>query len=277
MKSVNVSLVTYNNDLEMLRAALSSVFSESELINKCYIVDNSPDEKLATLRNEFPVTYIFTGRNLGFGSAHNIAIKESIRDNVPFHVVLNPDVYFNAGVIRSLISYMEAHSTCGLVMPKVLYPDGSPQALCKLLPSPSTLFLRRFFSKKIASIMFPKYEIPYHAIASSSYVPNLSGCFMFFKTNALAKVEGFDENFFMYLEDTDICRRVSNYYETNIYSEVSIFHHYGKGSYVNKTLLKYHVESAIYYFNKWGWFIDPGRRSKNLRFKKLQTFNARKH
>lgn len=67
----------------------------------------------------------------------------------------------------------------------------------------------------------------------------------------------------MYLEDTDLNRRLHREYKTIFYPEVEIFHEYGKESYKNRKLLKYHIQSAIYYFNKYGWIFDKERKRIN--------------
>ena len=94
-------------------------------------------------------------------------------------------------------------------------------------------------------------------------VPVLSGCFMFLRTSALKDVGLFDENIFMYLEDTDLSRRIHTKYKTIFYPKVQITHEYAKESNKSKKLLKYHIQSAIYYFNKWGWVFDKQRDEIN--------------
>jgi len=88
---------------------------------------------------------------------------------------------------------------------------------------------------------------------------------MFLRTSVLKDLGPFDENIFMYLEDTDLNRRIHSKYKTIFYPKVSIMHEYSKESYVNKKLLIYHIKSAIYYFNKWGWFFDKERDELNSR------------
>lgn len=90
------------------------------------------------------IIYIFNNANLGFGKGHNIALRKSIEENISYHLVLNPDVYFEEGVLEELYNFMEENQDVGLVMPKVLYSDGRLQHLCKLLPTPFDLFGRRF-------------------------------------------------------------------------------------------------------------------------------------
>ena len=95
-------------------------------------------------------------------------------------------------------------------------------------------------------------------------VPYLSGCFMFLRTEALKKIGLFDENIFMYGEETDLCRRlIEGGYRTIFFPKVHIFHHFAKGSHKTWRLTKIGVESAIYYFNKWGWFFDEKRKKIN--------------
>lgn len=77
------------------------------------------------------------------------------------------------------------------------------------------------------------------------------------------KVGGFDERFFMYAEDLDLCRRIGEVSKTMFYPGVSIYHEYEKGSYKNRKLLKYHICSVVKYFNKWGWIFDGKRAATN--------------
>ena len=95
---------------------------------------------------------------------------------------------------------------------------------------------------------------------------------MFIRTAALRQAGLFDERFFMYMEDVDLSRRIHKHYRTVYYPEVSVFHQHEKGSYKNITLLKYHVQSAIRYFNKWGYFFDKDRQEINKKI--LKKLNA---
>lgn len=86
---------------------------------------------------------------------------------------------------------------------------------------------------------------------------------MFFKKEALEAVGGFDERFFMYLEDVDLSRRVAEKFGAYYIPNVKIVHKFQKASYKNRKLLVCHVESAVKYFNKWGWFFDENRTALN--------------
>jgi GT2 family glycosyltransferase len=154
-----------------------------------------------------------------------------------------------------------------LLMPKVLYPDGRLQPLCKLLPSPMTLFSRRFlkFNSGLISRMNHWYEMHFTGYNTVMDVPFLSGCFMFLRMETIQKVGLFDENIFLYTEDTDLTRRIHQHYRTVFYPEVSIYHHNQRASYKNYVIMMHHVFSAIRYFNKWGWFNDSERKHINQR------------
>lgn len=267
MTQINASIVLYHNKKEQVLKAINSCLN-TELIVKLFLVDNSSNDDLKDLANfDNTIEYIFNNSNLGFGEAHNIAIKKSIEDGVKYHLVLNPDVYFDKGTLEKLYKYMVANPDVGLVMPKVLYPDGRIQYLCKLLPTPFDLFGRRFLNvypiKKFVDQRTEVYELRFTGYDKIINVPYLSGCFMFLKIEALKEVGIFDKRFFMYLEDTDLSRRIHNKYITMYYPEVSIYHEYGKESYKNKNMLIYHIISAVKYFNKWGWISDDDRNRVN--------------
>jgi len=276
--SINVSIVLFRNDKDLVKKAIYSCIN-SILINKLYLIDNSPTDALSCLANlDSRIIYIFNNANLGYGKAHNIALRKSIEENIPYHLVLNPDVYFESGVLEELYNFMEANKDVGLVMPKVLYPDGNIQYLCKLLPTPLDLFGRRFLNfgpfKKIVEKRNEIYELRFTGYDKIMEVPYLSGCFMFIRTAVLKKVGLFDERFFMYLEDTDLSRRIHRVAKTIYYPYVHIYHEYGKGSYKSLKLLYYHIKSAIKYFNKYGWFFDKERQEINKRIlKKLGWYN----
>lgn len=267
MSHINVSIVLYETDEQELRMALDSVLSSS-LINNVFLIDNSRLRRLEHLARLDPrIVYIFTNKNLGHGKAHNIALKISLEKDIKYHIVMNPDVFFESGVVEELFEFMEKNEDVGLVMPKVLYPDGSLQYLCKLLPTPIDLIMRRFLSNSVFSKIYQRrmerYELRFTGYDKIMNVPFLSGCFMFLRTKVLKKTGLFDERFFLYCDDLDLCRRIGRIGKTVFYPYVSIYHHWKRGSYTSKKLLFYHVLDAIRYFNKWGWFFDKERKEIN--------------
>ena len=259
---ISASIVTYHTPVDELIRLLDCIVQSN--IDSLYLVDNSSNDSLRELASISPKIVYIHSDNLGFGHGHNIAISKAMREKVDYHIVINPDVYWEDNVVDELSNYMDTHPNCGLVMPKVLYPNGDLQYLCKLLPTPMNLFGRRFLPfKGLLAKMDEEYELRFTGYDKEIEVPSLSGCFMFIRTEVLKKVGGFDERYFMYAEDMDLCRRIGEVSQTIYYPGVSIVHAYDKGSYKNKKLLKYHICSVIKYFNKWGWFFDKKRQIIN--------------
>lgn len=108
-----------------------------------YIIDNSPDDTIRQWYNDSRVEYIYNNANIGFGAAHNIIMKD-ISKLGKYHLVLNPDIRFEDGVLEKLYHFMEENPSIGNCMPRIVYPDGNLQYLCKLLPTPRDWIIRMF-------------------------------------------------------------------------------------------------------------------------------------
>jgi GT2 family glycosyltransferase len=260
--SISCSIVSYHNPPGQIADVLRSVLATPGVA--VTLVDNSSDDTLSAVARQFGARYIHRPDNPGFGVAHNIVIQEAIAGNAAYHIVVNPDVCFGPEVIPALHMLMDSHPEIGLVMPDIRFPDGSRQHLCKLLPHPGDLLIRRFLPTLYdLSGRADTYEMRASGYDRTMDVPALSGCFMFLRTAVLRKTGGFDERYFMYLEDVDLSRRIGRVARTVYYPAVSITHAYQKGSYKSSVLLSRHVRSAIRYFNKWGWFADEERSAVN--------------
>ena len=257
------SVVTYNTQYGYLQQLLDCLLPSK--IDKIYIVDNSEIDLISDKLLEYDkIEYIYGHGNIGYGAAHNIAIRKSISQDAMYHVVINPDIYFASSVISALASFMDENQNVGQVMPKVIFPNGDLQYLCKLLPTPFDLIGRRFFR----SFSFAKKRNDYFELKSSGYdkimsVPYLSGCFMFLRVSSIKNIGLFDENIFMYGEDIDYSRRMHLKFETIYFPNVEIVHAHMQESYKSFKMLLVHIKSIIYYFNKWGWFFDKERKFLN--------------
>ena len=262
---ITASIVLYNTDISQLRNAINSYAPSVGRI--LYLIDNSEQEfDLKQLDMDLAyVRYIFNNKNLGYGAGHNIAIRKALDKNSRYHVVLNPDIRFEPKILNSLESFMNQHNDTVYILPKVIYPNGELQYLCKLLPSPMDLFLRRF----VFSFAFIKKYNDIYILKRSGYnkiinPPCLSGCFMFLRLDTIRQYNiFFDERFFMYLEDFDLIRRLHRVGKTIFYPYVTIIHDHAHASYKSKKMLKLHIVSTIKYFNKYGWFIDRERKKMN--------------
>jgi GT2 family glycosyltransferase len=265
MKDLSASIVIYKNSPPVLTKTINS-FLRSTSESKLYLIDNSPTDALRNLVTDPRIVYRFNNRNVGFGAGHNAILREIMSES-KYHIILNPDVYFDEDVIDKLYRFIDQHPEIGQVMPKVLYPDGTLQPLCKLLPTPKMLIKRRFlnFNKSYFEKENYRYELRFSGYDKIMDVPFLSGCFMFLRTEVLKKVGLFDERFFLYTEDTDLSRRIHKHYRTVYFPKVTIFHYHQRGSYRNVWLLWCNIKSAVRYFNKWGWTHDTEREFFNQR------------
>jgi GT2 family glycosyltransferase len=273
---LTASIVLYNTPKSEISALLACIQPYADII---YLIDNSPNDRFRQLEKQFEnIRYIYS-RNVGYGAAHNIALREAIDAESDFHIILNPDIQFSPDVIQCMSEYMLENLDVAYMLPKVLYPNGECQYLCKLLPTPLDLIFRRFFPKNRFSRKFnARYCLKFSGYDKIINPPCLSGCFMFLRM-ALIKEYNlfFDERFFMYCEDFDFIRRLHRIAKTIYYPNVSIIHDHAKESYKSKKMLFEHIKSAIKYFNKWGWFFDKERKTMNRALLKELGYTKKHH
>lgn len=265
-----ISIVTYNSRYLDLKPTLESIMKLS-ISYTLFIVDNSPTDILRNELRNYDHEYIYNNSNLGFGAAHNIAIKKAQELGIKYHFIINPDIYFDPRTIESIVNIMDQNPDIGLLMPRILYPDGSLQYLPKLLPSPFDLLIRRFgLFRRLFSNKLNNYELRGHSSSKTFNTPIISGCFSCLRVSIVENVGLYDERFFMYFEDFDFSRRINKSYKTIYHANVSVYHKYERGAQRSSKLFRIFVISAIKYFNKWGWFMDSDR--KNINKKTLEQF-----
>lgn len=266
---LTASIVIYKTKQDMLKTLLDCV-KESNSVEKLWVIDNYPMQENAWIKDYLPCIEYIGNENTGYGHSHNIALRKAVELASTYHVILNPDIEFKPDVLSSLAAYLDKNKQANWVMPKVLYPNGELQYLCKKLPTPFNLFLRRFLPAwNWVKKMDEKFELRHTGYDKEMDVPFLSGCFMFLRVEAIAKHNlYFDERFFMYCEDLDLSRRFHSVGKTMFYPSVSIIHNHEKGSYKSKKLMMCHIQSVFKYFNKWGWIFDKERKIIN---KKMLT------
>lgn len=263
MYHVSASIVLYKNLAETVKKTIVS-FLNTKLNVRLYLIDHSPTTDLACLCNDSRIEYISNPANPGFGAGHNMAIRKVSAESA-YHAIINPDIYYNEGVIEATLNLMEQNPRIGTSMPKVLYPDGKIQYLAKLLPTPIDFIVRRFIpSDRIRKKIDQRFELRQSGYNRLFNVPFLSGCFLVFRMEAILKVGLFDENIFLYTEDIDISRRmIMSGYRCVFFPKVVVYHNYQKKSFSNINTFKIYLKSAFYYFNKWGWFNDALRDKIN--------------
>jgi len=269
---LNVSVVLYKPDTERV-TALCEEMLQAECVRKIYLLDNSPEEAPSEWqdalnrlphRNKTPqIKYQWNNANLGYGRAHNIALRKSIYHRTAFHLVINDDVRVKCEDLDRLHHFMEHNPNVGCVMPKVIYPDGDLQYLCKLLPTPLDVFGRRFLPAWLMKSRNSRYELRASGYSRMLNVPYLSGCFLFLRTEAVLQARLFDERYFMYPEDIDLTRTIHRDWLTLFLPDITIVHDHARASYKSLRMTWIHIVNMCRYFNKWGWFFDSERRLVN--------------
>lgn len=264
---LTASVVIYHSQKEEIKSLLKSV-QESNCVKRLYIIDNaSTDENRVFFESSSlsSIVEYIPHENTGYGSSHNIALQKAIEEGSDYHVVLNPDIYFESNVLSELVHYMDINTDVGYILPKVTYPNGELQYLCKLLPTPFDLIFRRFLPKTKFIVRHNElYELRHSGYNKIINPPCLSGCFMFMRLSTLRENNiFFDERFFMYCEDFDLMRRIHRVAKTVYYPNVTVVHNHAKESYKSRKMLMTHIKSAIKYFNKFGWFFDSERKEMN--------------
>ena len=258
---ITISIVTYKTDIEELEKCLSSL--SSKMVSRIYVVDNSKQEYIKKYcEGKERVEYI-SSENVGYGAAHNIAIRKAISAGSEYHLVLNSDVYFKPTDLDKLAEYMDEREGIAMVQPNVVYPNGEMQYTCRLLPTPANLIFRRFLPKKMVEGMNYRYMLKKFDHKTELNVPYHQGSFMFFRVKCFEKVGLFDERFFMYPEDIDITRRMHKEFKTMFWPGVTVVHAHRAASYKSKKMLKIHMWNMIKYFTQWGWIFDGERKRWN--------------
>jgi hypothetical protein len=256
----NISIVLYNSNFDQISNIIRRL-QTLERLNEIYIVDNSKnrDDRFENLN----VSYDFVGKNIGFGAGHNRSLKKSVDSEIPFHFVINYDIDFEINVFDNLFNYIKQNPSVGLIMPKVLNTDGGVQFLPKLIPTPLDVLVRSFrlrndyFKSRLERYCMINYQ------GEVLEIPIISGCFSLFRTEVLKEIGYYDERFFLYFEDFDLSRRISEKYKTIVLTSSYINHEHGNGGRKNLKLFFVFIMSFIRYFKKWGWVIDRQRNILN--------------
>ena len=230
---VSVIIVNYNVK-EFVQNLLNSLEKASKnLAVEVIIVDNASDDgSVELIREKFPnVILVANKTNLGFGKANNIGLQMA---KGKYLLILNPDTLVQEDTFEKLISFFERTPDAGMIGCKTLNPDGTLQLSCRRsFPGPWTSFckvtgLSSIFPK---SKIFAKYNLTYLDENKTCEVDALSGSFMLMKKEAYEKVGGFDEQFFMYGEDLDLCYRVQKAgYKVYYVPETQIIHYKGEST-----------------------------------------------
>ena len=249
MKDLSICIVAYNDEEDVLTAVKTlTEYTPSSFSKTVYIVDNSDRPNgLKEKLQEYPnVEYRKPDKNLGFGGGQNFVIPEL---DSKYHAIVNPDIVFMSDAFSPLVKFMEEHD-CGMAVPRMTDEEGNLLKVYRLDPTPFDMFIRMFLKS-----CFKKRQAR-HTMQDMDYtrpfkVPFAQGSFLFVRTDIYRELKGFDENFFLYMEDADLCRRVNAVSSLLYCPDATVVHKWGRGSHKSFRLFCLHVSSMVKYFIKW--------------------------
>lgn len=253
---VAISIVTYNSKhIFKVLEHVKSEFAGDERFRFIIFDNNSATEYKEQLKQYDDFADItFHNENKGFGFGHN---QNLLRASEEFFLVFNPDIILNREDLLRMLEVLEQDPSISLLVPKVLNPDHTTQHLIRdrvsvfdyALRFIPFSFVKKMFSKRLAS-----YEC--RNLPEDRFVDIRigSGCFMLLRSSSFKEINGFDDRYFMYFEDYDLCLELRKRNKRIVYTPFSsVIHYYERGAHKNKQLFKIFMQSLVKFFNKWGW------------------------
>lgn len=244
---ISFIIVNYKS-LEYLNNCLKSILDKARDVSFEIIIVNNDEEKLSGFENEVIKT-IEINTNIGFGKAHNIGVSKSKGELV---CLINPDTEMVSGNLDEIIEKFNNNPDIGIVGPKIIQKDSIARGNKKSnIQEWSTgvdldiyeLLRSKFGISKSKKIWQSDKELE---------VDWVTGAYMFIRKESFLKVGGFDEIFFLYYEDLDLCKRIKKIGKKNIYMPSFQVEHLGGKS--SNSLFKQKLEyfkSQEYYYKKW--------------------------
>lgn len=255
-------IVVDNNSNDGTLEMIDTLFDEQTGFETQQILPLPKDLKIP------PIKTIQAGSNDGFGAGHNVGIKKS---SGKYILVINPDVAVVPGALEQMFSFMEQDESVGMIAPRLINPDGSVQYSCRRFPKFLTpVYRRTFFGKfSFAKPFLSDYLMKDFNHKSNVEVDWLFGACLLIRKSVMDKVGVFDERFFMYFEDLDLCRR---FWEANFkvvyFAQVEMVHYHQQFSAERRGFFgvfskgaRIHIASGIKYFAKYLGVKIPAQRA----------------
>jgi GT2 family glycosyltransferase len=254
MTDVTISVVAHKqlDDLQKLMPSLLE--AAGKVSSEVLVVDNRSNDGTADYLADLGgrISALHNPRRAGYGENHNLNLR---RASGRYFVIMNADMIVGADVFLRLYEFMEQNPSIGMVAPKMLNPDGTLQPFNRRLPTLTDLFLRRFAPRwmqrrfRLRLEAYEMLDVGYERICD---VPFLSGAFLFCRTEVLRAIGGFDERYFLYFEDVDLCRRVARTHWTVFFPGAMVTHVWKRAAHKDWRFTWYFMQSMAKYFLRWG-------------------------
>lgn len=259
MSSVHVIILNWRTPEMTLKAAQSAVVAMEGIEGAITIVDNDSQdgsfETLAAATADMPrVRVLQSGRNGGYGAGNNYGIRAGLPDGsrADYVYILNSDAFPAPDAIRVLVEYLDTHPKTGFAGSYIHGPEGEPHVTAFRFPSISSEFegavclgiVTRWLKDRVVSMPLPEVTTP---------VDWLAGASVLMRMDVLDQIGLFDETFFLYFEETDLCRRAALAGWPTVYVRESRVEHIGSVSTGMKTWKRtprYWFDSRAHYFRK---------------------------
>jgi N-acetylglucosaminyl-diphospho-decaprenol L-rhamnosyltransferase len=246
------AIIVNRNTKDFLRACLVSLSKqEYEGGISIWVVDNgSTDGSQQMVLSEFPDTnLVWNDKNIGYARACNQGARHT---HEPCLLFMNSDTVLTPGTVRELVGCFESEPDTGVVGPRILNDDGSLQYSCREFPSTKDAFMHAFLglfsSGNPASVRYKKTDWSHGEAAEVDWV---SGCFMAVRRRTFEALGGFDEKYFMYVEDVDFCWRAQQEGWTVRYLPAGdVYHHIGMSSQAVPALMVFHHHAGMLRFHR---------------------------
>jgi N-acetylglucosaminyl-diphospho-decaprenol L-rhamnosyltransferase len=255
-------IVNFNAGAELAACLESLAEAMHDRPWEAVVVDNASTDgsEAVTARFEPQARLLRNPANIGFGRAVNQGLAIA---RAPLLLVINPDCRLGTGALEPLEAALDAHPTCAIVGPKILDPDGTVQGSARGDPDMLTgLFGRTSAMRRLLpglGVSRRNVVNPEHEPGTRNQEPGtvdalrvdwVSGACMLTRTDMLRSVGGFDERYFLYWEDADLCRRLRNRgYETRYVPDAVAIHRVGQSSRTARRLSirAFHDSAYLYY------------------------------
>lgn len=267
-KLLSISIVSYLPEQGELKHAINSLLNalceSGTHFATITIIDNSESnllridefEELKDKLDEINCELrLLQGQgNVGYGAGHNLAI---VKANTEFSLLMNSDIEVNPSALELGIKYLQNNKDVAAIGPSASYDSGEKQFLCKRYPTVFDFFLRGFMPKSVREIFRKRLSHFEMRDLSEEHptkdIPIISGCFMLCRTEALQKVAGFNEDYFLYFEDFDFSMRLNELYTLAYLPSMKVVHHGGNSARKGIKHIKYFFQSGAKFFSTYGW------------------------